>query len=580
MKIRAFLQVILLTATFLLITTSFKLTTKAVVVNMQDGDTKVTLESEGVKPSAGQDNLSSERYIATQIEKDANGNIKEIKVKHEISGFIVSMLDTFNSWFMPQAHPILDESGNPITTSDGSLLIYQEPGTIDSIVSINKYFYQNPPASGIVYAQEQYNQIVNGHKAQAAEEQVNSENTWIYYPGLGFNLLKPIQNYWILSRNISYIAMIIIIIIVSFLVMFKANLQGQTQVTIANSIPNIVIALLMITISYPLSGFAIDLITIGSNALQQILVQNEFSPGYKDIWSQKEMNIFYAGEMDSFSLETLERMSFKLSDPKLHLQPDDPRMSVWEAWGSARIQLLKPSEGESFSSVIPDVGLIGGMLKNVVKSVESVGALKDVLGYVVGFIFIITALTISFKLFFKLVIKYLILIILPIISPFIMLTIALPGQGIKNIMAYFKTLLASSLSFISVYAVFLFMIVLTHDTQFTHEIKFTPPLLGYTQGAQQGESTFVVGDLLKMILAFGLFLSTPIIPDMLDQYLNVIPEWFGSGRLPAKERYVANTRMSIGSGTKHATNIITNLPVIGPQAKEFGKYAGEIKKRI
>ena len=108
-----------------------------------------------------------------------------------------------------------------------------------------------------------------------------------------------------------------------------------------------------------------------------------------------------------------------------------------------------------------------------------------------------------------------------------MLTIAIPGMGMKSVTNYFKTLFAAALTFIMVYAVFLFMLVLTTDTKFTFGFKYTPSLIGYDFNTigETKDGAVVTGAFLKNLIAYGLFVSTPVIPDFVEQVL-LTPQQF------------------------------------------------------
>jgi len=78
-------------------------------------------------------------------------------------------------------------------------------------------------------------------------------------PGFGFGALLPIQILWKFARNATYAFFVIIIIVLSFMVMFKVKLNPQTVITIQSAIPKIVIALILVTFSYAIAGLLIDL---------------------------------------------------------------------------------------------------------------------------------------------------------------------------------------------------------------------------------------------------------------------------------------------------------------------------------
>jgi len=453
--------------------------------------------------------------------------------------------------FVPQDKILLDSEGNPSKTAGGADIYIRRPGAIGSMLNLEQQMYDNPPASGIVYAQTEWKKITEGHTAYAA---TNPQDTWIYYPGLGFNVLNPVQGYWTVSRNIAYLAMIIVMVIVAFLVAFRGNFGGQTQVTIANSIPNIVLALVMISLSYPLSGFAIDIVTIGSNLAQQVLVQNTFSPGYEDVWTAPEIDRFVTVTSGAPTKSPLQ-------EPQKHLQPDDTDMSVWHIFATSDINLIEKRGDTSIVTLVPDQGFIGGIIENILKDAAESG-----IGHLFfQLVFIIAAFMASLKLFLKLLSKYLTLVLYPFISPFVMLTIAIPGQGTKAIMGYFKTLLAASLSFVAVYTLFLFMIVLGHDSNFEYEVDYVPPLLGY-----RADSTDI-GSYVKTLLAFGLFLASPAIPDMVEQAVGNINPQFQD--MSAARRAQVTTKEGFYGGIGRAQNLLgwgwKNAPINrGNQPKE------------
>lgn len=110
-----------------------------------------------------------------------------------------------------------------------------------------------PPASGVYWA---YTGLQNAGfvpKTYAADV------------GTGFAALAGIKGIWLLFRDFMMLLMVIIIIIIGFMIMFRAKINPQTVISIENSLPKIVIALLLITFSFAIAGFLIDLmyITIG-----------------------------------------------------------------------------------------------------------------------------------------------------------------------------------------------------------------------------------------------------------------------------------------------------------------------------
>ena len=109
------------------------------------------------------------------------------------------------------------------------------------------FFYTNPPASGIAWVKDG---LENFGRVKSAYAQS---------PGFGFDALKVFRPLWTISRNIAYALLTVLILVVAFAVMFRAKINPQTIVTLQSSIPKIVSVMLLITFSYAIAGFLIDL---------------------------------------------------------------------------------------------------------------------------------------------------------------------------------------------------------------------------------------------------------------------------------------------------------------------------------
>lgn len=106
--------------------------------------------------------------------------------------------------------------------------------------------YANPPASGVYWAYSGLQNTGFIPRVYAAE-------------GVGLAALTPIKEIWRLFRNLLYMVLVLILIAIGFMIMFRMKINPQTVVSIENSLPKIIIALLLITFSLPIAGFLIDL---------------------------------------------------------------------------------------------------------------------------------------------------------------------------------------------------------------------------------------------------------------------------------------------------------------------------------
>lgn len=80
--------------------------------------------------------------------------------------------------------------------------------------------------------------------------------------GSGFENLEPLRGVWQSFRNITYMLFVIIFLVIGLAVMFRYRLNPQTVVTVQLALPRIIIALLLVTFSYAIAGFVIDLLYI------------------------------------------------------------------------------------------------------------------------------------------------------------------------------------------------------------------------------------------------------------------------------------------------------------------------------
>lgn len=76
---------------------------------------------------------------------------------------------------------------------------------------------------------------------------------------------------WKNARNAAYAFSIIILVAVGFMIMFRTKIDPRTAVSLTNSLPKIVIMLLLITFSYALGGLMIDGVRILSEVLKTIV---------------------------------------------------------------------------------------------------------------------------------------------------------------------------------------------------------------------------------------------------------------------------------------------------------------------
>jgi hypothetical protein len=81
-----------------------------------------------------------------------------------------------------------------------------------------------------------------------------------YAQGIGFSSLSPILQIWKAFRNIAYFLLIIVFVAIGIMIMFQSRIDPQTVVTVQLALPKLVLTAILITFSYAIAGFVIDLI--------------------------------------------------------------------------------------------------------------------------------------------------------------------------------------------------------------------------------------------------------------------------------------------------------------------------------
>lgn len=288
-----------------------------------------------------------------------------------------------------------------------------------------------------------------------------------YAQGLGFASLNPILELWKAFRNVAYMFFVVIFIIIGFMIMFRQRISGQAAVTAQQAIPSVIISLILVTFSYAIAGFMIDLMYV-----LMFLIIGVFG-------------------------QTLPEGSQNLID-----------MSILQVMGA----MFKATN-------VLNPGANIDLVSNLFGSLLQVEALNQVLGVVGGLtLTVVLAVAIligTVKLFFELLKSYASIVLSVVTSPIVLMMGALPGRN--PVVPWLKDLAGNLLAF----PVVLLVLVLFY--QFTNltggagnEGGFIPPFL--IARGQAGAISSLMG--LALILA---------LPEIVkDAKKGLVKEGFGS----------------------------------------------------
>lgn len=343
--------------------------------------------------------------------------------------------------------------------------------------------YANPSASGVYWVYSGLQRAGFIPKTYAAE-------------GLGFASLKPILKLWSVFRDVAYMLLVLVLIAIGFMIMFRMKLNPQTVISIENSLPRIIISLILITFSFAIAGFLIDLmnvlivlgIAIVSQAdknMNPLQLQNKYLvASFKEVWNGLFLNRGFTGFT---ALIDLGNSIMRILPSFIN---DIVRLITGVIIGMPLIQMLgNIVKNTNFTGVFNNITLLGvgigeipsfalggttGMI--LIFVVLSLLALFG-LGWVLGLLIFFTLVFLLFRIFALLFKAYLQIFILIILSPIILLFEAIPG---KNAFSYwFKSLLSEILTFPIVILLLLIGQVITTIALSgpTDATLWTPPFL-------------------------------------------------------------------------------------------------------
>ena len=240
------------------------------------------------------------------------------------------------------------------TTSDGGLI-----GDTLNLIAMT----YTPPASGVYYVTD------------LVDNMGLAPNT--YAQGYGYYSLTPYMQIWRLFRNIVYMIFAAIIIIISFLILFRQKIGGQAAITAQQALPRIIVALILVSFSYAIAGFIIDMMYWAMYAMASLVT-------IKDYPNKNEF--------------------------------------INMGFGKFTWTMTAGSLGTTYTS-------IGDMVKGVFGD-GVIGGIGSFISGVLGTVVVVIAMVfVLFRLFFLLLKSYATVLLYIMFSPFILMMQAIPGTN-------------------------------------------------------------------------------------------------------------------------------------------------------
>ncbi|MFC1789897.1 hypothetical protein ACFLZP_00215 [Patescibacteria group bacterium] len=171
----------------------------------------------------------------------------------------------------------------------------KEPSLLSSLLGVTQFMFETPAASSIQYLTHLGDKIGLVSPAYAQG-------------GMGWTSLRPVIKIWSGFRNVAYGLFALALIVAGFMVMFRVKTSPQTIITIQTAIPKVILALLMVTFSYAIAGFILDLTYVLVFAVYSVLKNQDLIGagwfGSNDLTTKKMLvrwNSFWFGMAIIFS---------------------------------------------------------------------------------------------------------------------------------------------------------------------------------------------------------------------------------------------------------------------------------------
>ena len=312
-------------------------------------------------------------------------------------------------------------------------------GLIGSIMKFVALPYANPISSGVAYVNQGLSNSGLIPKVEAWE-------------GIGFSSLSGYMDIWKMFRNLSFLILTLFVIAIGFMLMFRAS-AGQAEIKIESALPRIVIVMVLISFSFAISGFLIDImyacIAMSIGFFKDTGIINLIGG-----WGGQYDSGFYryaeSGFLDILPLGgRLLGSSFSVGSDLWNMIPSVITKIVAPLITLGAIITSKtgilPVEG--FVSSFVDISILGTGLGGIPYFISNGIWLTLLLflsnflpGIILGIIIALTMLIFMFRMMFIFLEAYIKVLLYTIFSPILLLFGVLPGNG--SIAWWMKSMIA------------------------------------------------------------------------------------------------------------------------------------------
>lgn len=398
--------------------------------------------------------------------------------------------------------------------------------------------------------------------------------------GKGFASLSPLTDLWLAFRNIVYMLFIIVFVIVGLAIMLRVKIDPRTVMTIENQIPKIIIGLILVTFSFAISGFLIDLMWIAIYLAIGIIAHTD-AKLTADIFNVAHAtNPFGAANIVGGTSGSTGGFGALIGPPAASIAGivsdginSVPALKeilslIGAILAGVAAQVSPVSKIAAGATGIP---FAGALISGVVTYGITIALTKQIVGFLTGAIATaiigVAVMWALFRVWFALMTSYVSILLQVVFAPFWIIGGVIPGSSI-GFGSWLKSIVANLLAFPATIALLLLGKVMMDKFNTAGRGMFVPPLVGDPgTGSNAG-----IGSLIGL----GIILLAPQVVAMIKEVLKAPQMKQASG---------VGAALGVGFGAvnilEHAKQVgmyqyytggLRNFPILG---KLLGKGEGD-----
>lgn len=381
-------------------------------------------------------------------------------------------------------------------------------GLIGVVGQVINATYAYPPASLSFSISQALNNLNPVPKAVA-------QNT-----GLGFSSLAAFSSFWSVNRNLSYSFIVVALLFTGFMLIFRYKIDPNTSIDLERIISKTILVILIITLSYAIAGFLIDLMYLSLMVIFYVAKQNHL------VNAQLVESIYgHVSSEEIFQFITQQTNPTSFVDNFLTLIPNTVRSIAKQNMTMILFFQLFGSVASAFHDIFTfietQLGIFGSGVEfdpgSLAAAAMATGFTPIIASLIVNYLeklvlfvgLYLTLLFLYFKILFILIGSYIDIVFSVIFAPFLLLADIFPGKN--HFSTWIKRLIANILTFPLLALLFLAGGSVTNAIASSTNTFLPPPLAGMTQAV------------LASLVGIGILLA---IPNMIDRMKkSIVPEY-------------------------------------------------------